>query len=456
LIIPVARFFTVSGGAALAGGKVYTYESGTVTPKASFTDFGAGTPNTNPVILDSAGEADIWLDGNYTINLTDSDDVQQANYPVDNVASVSSGGASEYVVTTGSANAYIATPAPAIVVYEPGTTLNVQINVTNTGASTIDVSGLGTKSLVLSPNIALAGGELLTDVIYQITYDGTNFQVIGVISSGVNAQTGTSYTVLTDDKGRFVTGSNASAIAWTLPQANSTTFANGWNFTASCIGAGAITITPTTSTIDGAATLVLPPNKTAKIVSDGTNYFVASNSSSGWELLSTQTASASSTIDFTSFIDSTYNNYVFVFDSVIPATDNALLYLRVSIASSFQSGATDYGWGNKVYDIGGGSVGQFTDASDSEIHLCGDTGANGVGNGTGESASGTITLPNPSSTAVDKLLYYKTVWESATGTPSNIDGVGYYLTSQAAVDGLQFFFSSGNIASGTFKMYGVN
>ena len=177
IIIPVARFFTVSGGAALAGGKVYTYESGTVTPKASFTDFGAATPNTNPVILDSAGEADIWLDGNYTINLEDSLGVQQANYPVDNVASVSSGGASEYAVTTGSANAYILTPAPAIVAYDAGTTFNIKINAGNTAPSTINVSNLGTQALVVKENFPLEGGELITDIIYTIVYDGTNFQV---------------------------------------------------------------------------------------------------------------------------------------------------------------------------------------------------------------------------------------------------------------------------------------
>ena len=177
IIIPVARFFTVSGGAALAGGKVYTYESGTVTPKASFTDFGAATPNTNPVILDAAGEADIWLDGNYTINLEDSLGVQQVNYPVDNVASVSSGGASEYAVTTGSANAYILTPAPAIVAYDAGTTFNIKINAGNTAPSTINVSNLGTQALVVKENFPLEGGELIMDIIYTIVYDGTNFQV---------------------------------------------------------------------------------------------------------------------------------------------------------------------------------------------------------------------------------------------------------------------------------------
>lgn len=178
LIIPVARFFTISGGAALAGGKVYTYAAGTSTPKASYTDFGGLTPNTNPVILDSAGQANIWLDGNYKINLTDSNGVQQAGWPVDNVSSISSGGVSEYAVTTGSANTYVLAPAPAIVSYTAGTSFTVNINATNTGPSTINVSSLGTQALVVAPNYPLAGGELISGNIYRIVYDGTNFQVL--------------------------------------------------------------------------------------------------------------------------------------------------------------------------------------------------------------------------------------------------------------------------------------
>lgn len=48
-------------GAVLAGGQVETYVTGTTTPKATYTDATGATPNANPIILDSAGRADIWL-----------------------------------------------------------------------------------------------------------------------------------------------------------------------------------------------------------------------------------------------------------------------------------------------------------------------------------------------------------------------------------------------------------
>ena len=91
----------------------------------------------------------------------------------------------------------------------------------------------------------------------------------------INAQTGTTYTVLSGDMGKLVTFSNASAIAVTLPQATTTGFTAGASFDVQNLGAGLATITPTTSTINGAATLIIPTNTGCSIVSDGTNYQVS-------------------------------------------------------------------------------------------------------------------------------------------------------------------------------------
>lgn len=99
----------------------------------------------------------------------------------------------------------------------------------------------------------------------------TSGSIVG--SRAVNAQTGTTYTVLDGDCGKLVTTSNAASIAVTLPQAGaSSQFVAGWSAIISNIGAGTNTITPTTSTINGGATLDLMTNQAAMIVSDGTNY----------------------------------------------------------------------------------------------------------------------------------------------------------------------------------------
>lgn len=74
---PRFRAFDMSSGSAVAlsGGKIYTYIAGTSTPKTTYTDSAAGTPNANPVILDSQGYADIWLDGTYKFIIKDANDV---------------------------------------------------------------------------------------------------------------------------------------------------------------------------------------------------------------------------------------------------------------------------------------------------------------------------------------------------------------------------------------------
>lgn len=93
------------------------------------------------------------------------------------------------------------------------------------------------------------------------------------VGAVVNAQTGTSYTILAKDRGKLVTHTNASAIAVTLPVASTTAFGADWYVWIQNRGAGVVTITPTTSTIDGAASITLAQNEGVLIVSDGTNYF---------------------------------------------------------------------------------------------------------------------------------------------------------------------------------------
>ena len=72
---PVFTAYHPITGAPLNGGKLYTFETGTSTPKTTWTDSTKGTPNANPVVLDSAGTANVWIDGSYRFRLDDSNDV---------------------------------------------------------------------------------------------------------------------------------------------------------------------------------------------------------------------------------------------------------------------------------------------------------------------------------------------------------------------------------------------
>jgi hypothetical protein len=86
---PKAQFLA-NDGTPLVGGKLYTYAAGTTTPLATYTSYSGLTANTNPIILDSRGEANVWLNvGPYKLALYDADNA--LIWTVDNIYSANSG-----------------------------------------------------------------------------------------------------------------------------------------------------------------------------------------------------------------------------------------------------------------------------------------------------------------------------------------------------------------------------
>ncbi len=72
LATPPYQEFMDADGNPLAGGLIYTYAAGTLTPKATYTDQGGGTPMSNPIELDDAGRSVWWIEGSYKYVITDS------------------------------------------------------------------------------------------------------------------------------------------------------------------------------------------------------------------------------------------------------------------------------------------------------------------------------------------------------------------------------------------------
>lgn len=99
----------------------------------------------------------------------------------------------------------------------------------------------------------------------------------------VNSQTGVTYTILTSDVGKLLKFDNAAPVAVTLPQPTGATgdFGIGWSVLIRNAGSGTVTITPTLSTINGAANLALGNSASVMIASDGTNYQVWGLAGSG-------------------------------------------------------------------------------------------------------------------------------------------------------------------------------
>jgi parallel beta-helix repeat protein len=84
---PKLQFFDANG-VPLSGGKLYSYAAGTTTPLLTYTSASGLVANTNPVILDSRGEASVWLgNASYKLKLTSATDVEI--WTVDNIDVIS-------------------------------------------------------------------------------------------------------------------------------------------------------------------------------------------------------------------------------------------------------------------------------------------------------------------------------------------------------------------------------
>jgi len=87
--LPIQHFVDGNGN-ALSGGKLFTYAAGTTTKQATYTDSTGGTPNTNPIILNSRGEANVWLTQGQSYKFilsppTDTDPPTNPIWTVDNI-----------------------------------------------------------------------------------------------------------------------------------------------------------------------------------------------------------------------------------------------------------------------------------------------------------------------------------------------------------------------------------
>ena len=172
-------------------------------------------------------------------------------------------------------------------------------------------------------------------------------------------------------------------------------------------------------------------------------------------LLSTQTASSSSTIEFTSGIDSTYKEYVFKCINVHPATNNVEFQVNFRDGSSaYDATKTTTTFRAFQNESGDTTALDYDTATDLAQSTSFQAIGNAVGNGNDESYSGELRLFDPSSTTFIKHFI-------STGNlyhPSDFSVNEYtagYCNVTAAIDGVQFKMTAGTIEAGTIKMYGV-
>jgi hypothetical protein len=186
--------FVDNTGAPLVNGQVFTYQAGTSTPAPTYTDSTGNTQNTNPIVLNARGEANIWVTPNVSLKFVVQDQFGNIIDTTDQV--INSQLLNLFAgVDTGVANAYIVNFNSPYSAYTNGEVLYFIPANANTGASTINVNGLGVVSIINQNGSALAANELLAGQVATILYYNGNFLLIqgaqqGLVSWGGN-DTGT-------------------------------------------------------------------------------------------------------------------------------------------------------------------------------------------------------------------------------------------------------------------------
>ena len=200
-----------------------------------------------------------------------------------------------------------------------------------------------------------------------------------------------------------------------------------------------------------AVQFVAPGTSGNVLASNGTSWVSQAAGGAGSMIyLSTVTAANSATVSVETTFDSTYDVYV------ITAVDVRVEFLSSQLALRMKSGGTyqtsSYN-GIYLYTDSTGSVNQITTTSNQSRQ----TIASGLSNNTNSAAGFEVRVYNPSGTSFKKGV-------SVTGfnnsnQSNNAAGVilmgGTYGNSTAAVTGIQFLASTGNIVSGTFRLYGI-
>lgn len=267
----------------------------------------------------------------------------------------------------------------------------------------------------------------------------------------LNAQT-VNYTLVLADAGKKIEVNSGSTKTITIPTNATVAFATETYVKVRRYGAGEVTVTGAAGvTINGvvAGSFTIPAQfGEAELYKRGTDEWVATVPGSGIALLNSGSVAAAATLDIVLTSYSAYRGFIVELYNFIPATDNVDLWMRTSTdgGSTFGAAGSDYAWALDYLGLSESS------SSDSKMQL--NQGVDSVGNGSSEGISTTVKMMFPAGTAINKRIIFQSVWNDDGGNLKTCAGGGE-RDATADVDALRFLFSSGNITSGSWALYGL-
>lgn len=169
---PKACFYD-SNGDPVSAGKLYSYEAGTATPKATYTDVGGLTANSNPEILDASGCADIWLgDGSYKLQLDDANDLTL--WTVDDLQGESASGFLGQINSLSTTTNISASYDQDLVVVTASATMNLLAAATAEEGFAVSFFNASSGNVTIDPD----GSEEINDTTTLTIYPGGTATVV--------------------------------------------------------------------------------------------------------------------------------------------------------------------------------------------------------------------------------------------------------------------------------------
>jgi hypothetical protein len=204
--------------------------------------------------------------------------------------------------------------------------------------------------------------------------------------------------------------------------------------------------------------VLLPASLTNNSIANVTAYN-ASISTGGMKLISTQTASNSASISFTTGIDSTYKEYQFWFVNIHPATNYIPFTFNLSTDGGSNYNVTKTSTAFQAYHIHGGGIQGLTYATAEDLAQSTAFQRLGIqiGSASSESLSGSMSLFNPASTTYVKHFIANTNLlhdDNASDKYASNCFIAGYGNTTSAINAIQFKMSSGNF-DGTILLYGI-
>lgn len=167
--------------------------------------------------------------------------------------------------------------------------------------------------------------------------------------------------------------------------------------------------------------------------------------------LSSVDASNDTSIDLATAFTAPYNSFQIFIRDLIPQTDSVELRMRLSTDSSTFDTSAIYEWSQFGVRSGSGAIGTAVGTAFTYIKLAG-----GVSNDAGDNLNGFLTVFNSISSSNKKSGYFRNASITNNNATLNMTTTGWGYLNTAAITGIQFYMSSGNITSGNFLIAGID